>query len=281
MTEDPAAPIDRAHGLPARRAESDRRRQVIRSGDAASIKRIYLDYGEELLRAHHADPSGVPLLSLPQTGPVVVGLLDHASGLVLDAGCGPKPAVAVGLTGPSRRVVAMDIAHPIACLARAATAGDGGSPLLFVVGDLENVPFRNGCFDAVVCDDTIEHVPDDRAAAAELARVTTAGGRVVVATPNRWSLAIVVAKLRDTVKRRRREPAHYYVADSHLREYTRRELMTLLRPHFLVRRWATVAWPGGVVQRLAGLLTALPVLRSFNQMLVVEVEPRPRRELVD
>jgi hypothetical protein len=35
------------------------------------------------------------------------------------------------------------------------------------------------------------------------------------------------------------------------------------------------------VQRLAGLLTALPVLRSFNQMLVVEVEPRPRRELVD
>ncbi len=38
--------------------------------------------------------------------------------------------------------------------------------------------------DCVVCVDTIEHVPDVYAAAAELRRVPKPGGRLVINTPN-------------------------------------------------------------------------------------------------
>ena len=46
------------------------------------------------------------------------------------------------------------------------------------------LPFDDATFDRVVVVDMLEHVPDDEALAAELARVTKPGGRLVVNTPH-------------------------------------------------------------------------------------------------
>ncbi len=48
------------------------------------------------------------------------------------------------------------------------------------VAGLPALPFEDGAFDAVLANFVVNHVPDPRAAARELARVTAPGGRVVV-----------------------------------------------------------------------------------------------------
>lgn len=52
-----------------------------------------------------------------------------------------------------------------------------------VKGDLCHLPFPDGAFDLVVCFHVLEHVPDDRAAASELARVVGDVGQAVVVVP--------------------------------------------------------------------------------------------------
>ena len=48
----------------------------------------------------------------------------------------------------------------------------------------DRLPFANAVFDRVVVVDMLEHVPDEEAFVAELARVTKPGGRLVVNTPH-------------------------------------------------------------------------------------------------
>lgn len=50
------------------------------------------------------------------------------------------------------------------------------------------LPWPDAHFDAAVCLDVLEHVPDDAAAVAELARVVRPGGTVVVSVPHRGLL---------------------------------------------------------------------------------------------
>jgi SAM-dependent methyltransferase len=59
----------------------------------------------------------------------------------------------------------------------------------------DQLPFPDGEFDCVAVVDMIEHVADDRAFVAELARVTRAGGRLVVNTPHRQDS--VLRRVRD------------------------------------------------------------------------------------
>jgi SAM-dependent methyltransferase len=49
--------------------------------------------------------------------------------------------------------------------------------------DVTRLSFRDGRFDLVICSHVLEHVPDDRAAMAEIARVLRPNGRAVIAVP--------------------------------------------------------------------------------------------------
>lgn len=55
-----------------------------------------------------------------------------------------------------------------------------------VLADAAALPFRGETFDLVLCLETIEHVPDSRAVAGEIARVASADAIVLVTTPARW-----------------------------------------------------------------------------------------------
>ena len=247
---------------------------VLPTGDPAAIKQLYRDLGD-LLAASVAGGGAVPVLSLPETLPVVTGLLHHVGGRLLDAGCGPNPIAALALAREDDRrfVVALDIGLGTVRLA-VGVASQLGTRLPGVVADVEALPFRGGAFDGGVCDDTIEHLPDDATGAAELARVLRADGRMVIATPNRRSLEVVARKVRDRVRGRRRAPSHYYAASSHLREYTWPELERLIASRFTIRERATAGWTGGWRKSLASSLTRLPPLRRLSRMVVVVVSPR-------
>ncbi len=49
--------------------------------------------------------------------------------------------------------------------------------------DLTQLPFRTGAFDLLVCIHVLEHIPDDRAAIAEICRVLRPGGTAILMVP--------------------------------------------------------------------------------------------------
>ncbi len=55
-----------------------------------------------------------------------------------------------------------------------------------VQGDGTGLPFGDAAFDRVIASEVLEHVPDDSAACAELARVLKPGGRLAVTVPAWW-----------------------------------------------------------------------------------------------
>ncbi|MCG6927889.1 MAG: methyltransferase domain-containing protein [Acidobacteria bacterium] len=90
----------------------------------------------------------------------------------------------------------------------------------------DRLPFSDATFDRVAVVDMLEHVPDDEIFAAELARVTRPGGRLVVNTPH----------MKDTALRRlRRALGQTDERHGHLRPgYTPSRLTELLGSHFVM-----------------------------------------------
>lgn len=96
---------------------------------------------------------------------------------VLDAGCGVGMYVAA-----FRRFT--DAAYGVDLDWQRAAQAAGHSPNV-QVASVEELPFADGSFDAVLSHEVIEHVTDDRAAVAEAVRVLKPGGRLVLYAPNR------------------------------------------------------------------------------------------------
>lgn len=242
--------------------------RALRSHDPTAIKQAYAEFGEYL--ADDLRPGDTPpVLSFPETAPAVAGAVPDEAVVVLDAGCGPVP-VAIRLARPGRRLIVLDISHGMVRLARESSARVGVE-VIGVVGDVEGLPFRARSLPALVCDDTIEHLHDDRLAVSELARVLEGGGTAVVATPNRHGLGVLARKAADRLRGRRRDPKAYYAAASHLREYTVAELQRLVAGHFSPVRAVTVGWEGSYLRRRAAsaIVRKGPMARFSKVVILV------------
>jgi SAM-dependent methyltransferase len=111
---------------------------------------------------------------------------------VLDLGCGGgRHAFEVYRRGG--HVVALDYdggeLRAVESMFRAMDAlGEppAGATARVVRGDLLALPFPDGVFDKVIAAEVLEHIPDDGAAMAEIARVVRPGGRIAVTVPRWW-----------------------------------------------------------------------------------------------
>jgi SAM-dependent methyltransferase len=151
-----------------------------------------------------------------------------------------------------------------------------GLGLLAVAGDVERLPFRKDVFDGLVCDDTIEHLPADEAGVRELGRVVRPTGRAVLATPNRHSAAVLWMRLRDRIGGVRTAAEHYFVASSHLREYTWPEFERLVGQFFVLDSRRPVGWRSGRKKRMITRLLWMPGVSRMSQMIVLQCHPRPK-----
>jgi arsenite methyltransferase len=99
---------------------------------------------------------------------------------VLDVGCGPGFYCAELLeeVGPEGSIVGLD--SSAAMLALAARRCEGHGNVEFDEADATSLPVDDASFDAALCVQVLEYVPDLPAALAELHRAVRPGGRVVV-----------------------------------------------------------------------------------------------------
>lgn len=99
---------------------------------------------------------------------------------ILDLGCGPGFYCAELLeeVGPSGSIVGVDSSS--AMLALAARRCEGQSNVAFSEADATSVPVEDASFDAALCVQVLEYVPDLPAGLAELHRALRPGGRVVI-----------------------------------------------------------------------------------------------------
>ncbi len=84
------------------------------------------------------------------------------------------------------RAFGIDISMPTLLLARQAFAAAGSAGgLSAAAGDVRDLPFGDGRFDAIYSMGTIEHFAETEKAVAEMARVLKPGGRAIIGVPNR------------------------------------------------------------------------------------------------
>jgi SAM-dependent methyltransferase len=83
------------------------------------------------------------------------------------------------------RTFGIDISEPTVIQAGAAFP-DGRGALRAAVGDVRDLPFRDGSFDAIYSMGTIEHFDETARAVDEMARVLKPGGRAIIGVPNRY-----------------------------------------------------------------------------------------------
>ena len=113
-------------------------------------------------------------------GPVQEKLLDvlrpAAGERLLDLATGTGE-VALRAARAGAAVTAIDVAEPMLAKARERAAGEGLA-VSFDQGDIEYLPYEDDSFDVLVSNFGLIFAPDHANVAAELARVTVAGGRL-------------------------------------------------------------------------------------------------------
>jgi ubiquinone/menaquinone biosynthesis C-methylase UbiE len=111
----------------------------------------------------------------------------HPGQKVLDVACGSGTAALVA----ARRycdVTGIDYVHELIERAR-NRAKSSGLKAEFKVGDAQELPFRDDCFDVVLSVYGVQFVPDQEKAASEMLRVCKPGGKIGLAgpVPEGWS----------------------------------------------------------------------------------------------
>ncbi len=111
---------------------------------------------------------------------------------LLDMGCGGGRHAFAALRRGAR-VVALDaddaeLKQVLGTVTAMREAGElpASADSVPVQGDALHLPFADATFDRIIAAEVLEHIPDDEAAIAELARVLTPGGRIAVTVPARF-----------------------------------------------------------------------------------------------
>ncbi len=95
----------------------------------------------------------------------------YARGCMLDLGCGGQPY--------------RELFNHVECYVGLDLPPNGRAD---IHGDGMALPFREGAFDTVLCNEVLEHVPEPALLMVEAARVLRPGGVLLLTTPQTWGL---------------------------------------------------------------------------------------------
>ncbi len=148
-----------------------------------------------------------------------------------------------------------------------------GGDVGLVAADIRRLPFPDSAFDLTLCSEVLEHIPDHRAAAAELARVTKAAGEVVVSVPRYLPERICWALSSE----------YHANPGGHIRIYNRKRLRRLLERTGLVEwdhHWAHALhspfWWLKCWAQQSGIPLVKRLAEGYHRLLVWDMMERPR-----
>jgi len=116
---------------------------------------------------------------------IIMSLLDSVEKgtTILDVGCGNARDIGV-LVQHEFNCVGVDLSPSMINEGRRKLDRAHLQKVDLLVASATQLPFRSGSFNAIVCSEMLEHVPDYLDAVREIRRLTRIGGTVVVTTPN-------------------------------------------------------------------------------------------------
>ena len=213
-------------------------------------------------------------------------VVDSTAGLGQDAQNLAERGVRVINVEPSKSMSELGLV-----IARKQQWKDWGSQVTRARAWSEALPFRSRSLHAAFCKGSIDHFDDPERAIAEMARVTRAGGRVVVAVANFESLGCRLLRWRDRLRGRRLVVArkHYHVPSDHFTRFDLPLIREQLSRHVEIEEvtgvstlWGVSAW-AVLIRRLPPvaarwLLRAADALARLRPSLadIVVVSGRPR-----
>jgi len=118
---------------------------------------------------------------VPWTADLILRAAPQAGERVLDLACGTGivPRSVAPLVGPEGKVAGLDISPAMLEVAR-SLAPTGETSVEWHEGNGTEMPFQDGSFDLVLCQQGLQFFPDHSAGLKEIRRVLAAGGRVVL-----------------------------------------------------------------------------------------------------
>ena len=202
----------------------------------------------------------------------------RAGDTLLDLGCGfGRHAFEAFRRGA--RVVACDMAVPELQQVRAlfeAMVEAGEAPSIGLAaataGDATRLPFPDATFDRIIASEVMEHIPDDRAALDELARVLKPGGTIAITVPT-WLPEKICWALSD----------EYYAPKAtggHVRIYTESGLRNVMRdggldPTYTHHAHALHSPYWWLKCAVGPRNDDQPLVKAYNKVLVWDIENAP------
>jgi 2-polyprenyl-3-methyl-5-hydroxy-6-metoxy-1,4-benzoquinol methylase len=117
---------------------------------------------------------------------IVSRFVDFSQGKILDIGCG-EGGITIAFAKCETDVCSVDIDRKRVYRSKVRAHEEGCAYVNFVIADGLQLPFRDGAFDVVICNDLIEHIPKPNLLMKEAYRVLKACGIIYLSTPNKVS----------------------------------------------------------------------------------------------
>ena len=124
-----------------------------------------------------------------EQSPVVTSMNLDKNCFLLDAGCGTGRYLANAV--PEQPIVGLDLSIEMLKVAREDLKRG-----FFVVGELENMPFKDNVFNEVISVRVLQHIIDQQKAISEMSRVCKVTGNVIILSYNSWSLLSLYKAIR-------------------------------------------------------------------------------------
>ena len=126
----------------------------------------------------------VPAIAIPVSAGLLAAAELHPGERVLDVACGTGVIArrAAELVGPTGSVTGIDLSPDMIDVAK-ATEGPAGAHIEWHVADATSLPLPDARYDVALCQMGLMFMEDRAAALAEMRRVLTPGGRIVLNTP--------------------------------------------------------------------------------------------------
>jgi SAM-dependent methyltransferase len=169
-------------------------RSAFAGGDQRYLREVQYGSGAKLdVRAHLHRTYGSSTEPFPAFEAALIDWTDVTA--VLECGCGTGRFWETGWLPRSVRLTLTDLSPGMVAEATARAGECGFGTVTGRACDVQELPFDEASFDAVVANHMLYHVPDPDRAVAELARVVRPDGTVLVATNGYGHMAEINAAI--------------------------------------------------------------------------------------